>query len=616
LRDVDPELDRVLRDGDFMPPPQFRAASIECRTVQVPMRDGVKLSTDLYLPPKLPAPVVVVRTPYGRDQEVRSTSATMMALARRGYVVVAQDCRGTGDSEPDHWDYFVYETEDGYDCVEWITKQDWYGGFISSYGGSYTGVTQWPMAMHPRMSTAIPRNCSLGMNSAAMTVSRYMFFNVFSLITKDTPAMSLMDLERYFAKETLARGYYNEPLRPTFPEPLLRRFPQLRTLPPSEAQLWLWEQYCAMGCAQRAKLITETFGGPAVDVTTYGRMLQLFGPRISLSALTVPFATPAEPFRQLKAPPLILTGWYDWNVYETLASWQLLRREARPEIAERARIIISHYAHNMPGYLEGADEHPELLRLPLALEQVGLMTRWNEAVQQGATDRWPRVVYYLMGANEWRAASDWPVPQAAQMSFYLGGNFTLSKQTPRGASRPDQYIYDPTNPTPTTGGSINSFLYRPGGVDVSKVQRRSDVLAYTSAPLEQDLDVVGPLRMILYAASTALDTDFAVRLTDVFPDGRAIALQTGVLRARYRDVANPSLLEPGRIYRFDIDLWATANRFKAGHRLRIDVSSANFPHYDRNTNRGGEPGEPIRATQTIYHDREHPSHLIVSVLNS
>lgn len=151
---------------------------------------------------------------------------------------------------------------------------------------------------------------------------------------------------------------------------------------------------------------------------------------------------------------------------------------------------------------------------------------------------------------------------------------------------------------------------------MSKVQKRADVLTYTSPILKQDLDVVGPLRMILYASSSAPDTDFAVRLSDVFPDGRAIALQSGVLRARYRDIAEPEWLEPGRVYRFEVDLWATANRFKAGHRLRIDVSSADFPHYDRNSNRGGDGGEPIAAKQTIYHDPDHPSHLVVSVLNS
>lgn len=179
---------------------------------------------------------------------------------------------------------------------------------------------------------------------------------------------------------------------------------------------------------------------------------------------------------------------------------------------------------------------------------------------------------------------------------------------------PERYIYDPNAPTPTVGGSIVSYIYPPGSVDVSGVQKRPDVLVYSTSPLQQDLDVVGPLKMILYASSSAVDTDFVVRLSDVFPDGRAIQLQSGILRARYRNSAGePELLEPGRIYRLQIDMWATANRFKCGHRVRVDISSADFPHFDRNNNRG-EEGAPISACQTIYHDPENPSHLLLPVL--
>jgi len=236
-------------------------------------------------------------------------------------------------------------------------------------------------------------------------------------------------------------------------------------------------------------------------------------------------------------------------------------------------------------------------------------------VREGKTDSWPTVIYYLMGANEWRVASDWPVPAAKQTAFYLAGDGNLTTEPPRQPSQPEKYLYDPANPTPTVGGSIVSFLYPPGSVDVSEVQQRPDVLVYTTPVLEQDLDVVGPVRMILFASSSAVDTDFAARLSDVFPDGRAVQIQSGMLRARYRNLqGEPELLEPGRVYRFEIDLWHTAARFKAGHRLRVDISSADFPHFDRNANLGGKPGEPTPARQTIYHDPEHPSHLLVSVL--
>jgi uncharacterized protein len=310
------------------------------------------------------------------------------------------------------------------------------------------------------------------------------------------------------------------------------------------------------------------------------------------------------------------TGWYDWGLNDALATWILLRREAREHVASRSRLIIAPSAHNTPGYHERSERYPELQHNHRTVNHVELLLRWYSAVRAGATDDWPTVIYYLMGANEWRVASDWPPPEAKSCVLYLRAGGALTSQSPPQDSKPDIYIYDPTNPTPTVGGSIVSQVYPPGSVDVSEVQNRTDVLVYTTSPLQQGLDVVGPLRLILYASSSALDTDFCARISDVFPDGRAIQLQSGILRARYRNLdGEPELLKPGKIYRFEIDMCATANRFEAGHRLRVDISSADFPHFDRNGNRGGEPGDPIPAEQSIFHDSESPSQLLLSVLD-
>jgi predicted acyl esterase len=614
LADLAPELHRLLMDGD-LPPPRYRAAAIRSETVRVVMRDGIRLATDLHLPPALPAPVVVVRTPVGRDWEAYGQAAAMIALARRGYVVVSQDCRGTGDSEPDSWDYFVHEMEDGYDCVEWVSQQPWYGGFIGAFGSSYLGQTQWHMALHPAMSAIIPSMSGLGI--AVDTAQLYLFFNAYARVVGkgDKVAVPITEMERWFEPETMAGGYYNEPLHRPWSAPLLARFPRLETMAPSQAKHWLWEQYCGMTCTARAAFIKEALGVTAVTSVEFERLPAIFGQDISHATMTIPFRSPTELVRSIHAPPLMRTAWYDWHLNYALATFEMIRRQAQPEVAEQARIIISPTAHNRPGYYVGADSHPELIRRNDALDQVGLMTRWYEAVRDGTTDRWPRVIYYLMGANEWRTASDWPVPEARETAYYLGPGGTVTEDPPSEPSQPDRYRYDPTDPTPTVGGSIVSFLYRPGSADVSEVQQRADVLVYTSPVLDRDLDVVGPLRMILYASSSARDTDFVARVSDLFPDGRAIHIRQCILRARFRDPTEPELLEPGRVYRFEIDLWGTANRFKAGHRLRIDISSADFPHYDRNSNRGGEPGDPIAAEQTIYHDPEHPSHLIVSVLD-
>jgi uncharacterized protein len=215
----------------------------------------------------------------------------------------------------------------------------------------------------------------------------------------------------------------------------------------------------------------------------------------------------------------------------------------------------------------------------------------------------------------WCTAEAWPPRETREQRLHLQAGGGLAEQPPAGAAEPTVYQYDPMDPAPTLGGCIVSFVTPPGSVDVSDAQQRPDVVVFTSPVLAEDLDVVGPLKMVLHASTSAPDTDFVARLSDVFPDGRAIQLQNGILRARYRNLPEAaSLLEPGAIYEFEIDMWATATRFRAGHRIRVDISSADFPRYDRNTNTGGLGETPIVATQTIFHDPDRPSHLLLRVI--
>jgi predicted acyl esterase len=613
LAEISQELEHLLTRGGEGSPARFAVSEIKCQTVYVPMRDGTRLATDLYLPPLQKAPVVVTRTPYIRGAD--RVAGALMAFARRGYVAIAQDCRGTGDSEPDSWDYYMFESDDGYDLVEWITKQGWFGGFIGSCGGSYVGQTQWPMATHPAMSTIVPHVSGLGIGFN--TTHLHMFTNGYARTVGKgegrLQGVHYSQIERLIEAETMSTGYFNEPLHKPFSVALLARFPEIRSMPPTQAKRWLWEHYSALSCPERTEFVKQAMGTDSVSIMEVEALSELFGHQISHDALTIPHANQAELCRMIKAPPMLFTGWYDWCINDAFATWSMMRREGLKDVASRCRMIITPHAHNTLGYHEGIDRHAELQIMPGMSTHSGVLLRWYEAVREGKTDSWPTVIYYLMGANEWRVADDWPVPEAKQMAFYLGSGGKLQTQPPQSASEPDSYTYDPNNPTPTIGGSIVSFLYPPGSVDVSEAQQRPDVLVYTTAPLERDLDVVGPLRMILYASSSAVDTDFNVRLSDVFPDGRAIQLQNCALRARYRG-PEPELLEPGKIYRLEIDLWGTANRFKAGHQLRVDIASADFPKFDRNSNLGGEAGEPLKAQQKIYHDPEHPSHLMVSVL--
>jgi predicted acyl esterase len=612
LADAAPELERILMSGGSSPA-VFLASEISRDTVWVTMRDGVRLATDLYLPPRRPAPAIAMRTPYDRAQHAEA----FVGLAQRGYVVISQDCRGTGDSEPDSWDFYIYEREDSLDFVDWVTRQEWFDGFLGSCGGSYNAQTQWCMAMHPRMSAIAPEVGGLGI--AFYTVHFYMFLNAYSRSVgkgADKVPVSYEVLERQMLDETLAGGYFNEPLHKPFSDALLERYPYLRSLPPGKGKRWLWENYCALGPEQRAEMIKLALGKKNITFDDVESMSAVFGHQTCVDGHMFLRTRDTQLLQSLKAPGLLITGWYDWFLDDVFATWDLLMREAPECVSSRSRLLITPSAHNMPGYREGREDHPELeqpYRLPDTSE---LLLRWYAAVRQNAISSWPMVTYYLMGANEWYASSSWPPPEAKPLALYLGPSGALIPHAPQN-SAPDTYTYNPEDPTPTVGGSIVSYVYTPGSVDVSKVHQRPDVLSYTTGELPSSLDVVGPLRLILYASSSAVDTDFSARLSDVFPDGRAIQLQNRMLRARYRDLnGDPELLEPGRIYRFEIDMCATANRFKVGHRLRLDISSADFPKFDRNTNRGGEPGPPIPALQTIYHDPEHPSNLLVSVMGN
>jgi predicted acyl esterase len=615
LADVAPALESILMPGPESLAP-FSASDIRRETVWVPMRDGIQLATDLYVPPRIPAPAIAMRTPYGRAH-VKSAE-TLIAIARRGYIVVSQDCRGTGESEPDTWDYYVYEREDSFDFVEWISRQPWFEGFLGSCGSSYLAQTQWCMSLHPRMSTVVPEVGGLGV--AFHTARLYMFLNAYARSVGRGVGKSPIaydELERQMLEETLSGGFFNEPLHKPFSDALRARFAVLRSLPPAKGQRWLWEHYCGLAPAERAELIKEALDTRSITITELENLPAVFGQQVAHDAHMFACAQPSDLAQSLKAPALMITGWYDWGLNDALATWELLTRAARPIVSTRSRLLITPSAHNTPGYHEGRGNHPELERNYRTGSIVELLLHWYSSVREGTLDAWPAVIYYLMGANQWQAATTWPPPEAHGLALYFGPAGALSLTTPGQNSTPDSYIYDPDMPTPTVGGSIVSYVYAPGSVDVSTVQRRSDVLVYTTEPLDRSFDVVGPLRVVLYVSSSAVDTDFCARLSDVFPDGRAVQLQNGMLRVRHRDrTGDPTLLTPGRIYCIEIDMWATANRFGVGHRLRLDISSADFPRFDRNANRGGESGASVRAVQTIYHDLEHPSHLSVSILET
>src|SRR5579859_4922491 len=352
LREAAPELSQVLARSILLTPPQFAVSAIRCETQMIAMRDGVRLATDNYRPPVSPAPAIAVRLPYGRGTD--SFAGVFLSMARRGYVVVSQDCRGTGDSEPGRWDYYMYEPEAGYDLIEWIVQQPWFDGFLGSCGASYVGQTQWPMALHPQMTTIVPDVSGLGI--AVNTVHLHMFVNAYARsVGKGDAKVSVPYylLEGEMIEETLAGGYFNEPLYTPLPETLLERFSNLRGMPPLQAQAWAWQHYCALTCAERSAFIKLALNIDQITAIDVEALPAIFGQRISHDRHSLPRANPAELCRSICAPVLMRTGWYDWGLNDALATWDLLMSATLDPIRAQCRLVIGPNAHNMPGYHEG-----------------------------------------------------------------------------------------------------------------------------------------------------------------------------------------------------------------------------------------------------------------------
>jgi len=322
---------------------------------------------------------------------------------------------------------------------------------------------------------------------------------------------------------------------------------------------------------------------------------------------------------RVQVPTFNLGGWFDIFLGDTLANFSAMRALGR-----QTRLLIGPWTHTGQAQPVGDLNFGfgSQLAFVNALSdfrrmQLRWFDHWLKGIDTGMLSE-PPIQLFVMGANVWRFEQEWPLARAAKTPFYLRSNGLLSPSGPESES-PDRFTYDPNNPVPTHGGALLMAPEFPDGPrDQRAIEARPDVLTFTTPPLERDTEVTGPVQVELWASSSAPDTDFVARLVDVFPDGRAYNLTDGIIRARYRS-ERPSLLEPGQPYRFLIDLWATSNVFKAGHRIRLQVTSSNFPRWDRNPNTGHPfgtdgPNDLVKAEQTILHDGDHPSHVLLPLV--
>ena len=535
--------------------------------VQVPMRDGVRLSANIFLPSdRARVPAILERTPYGKGADI---TPNYQAFVEHGYAVVAQDVRGRYESEG-VFQPLRQESNDGDDTLNWIARQPWSNGSVGMIGGSYRGIVQWKVAVlnNPHLKAIFPV-------VSGWDDYRDRFYSTGG-------ALKLGQRLEWMAENLKVPEY-----RPDFSKYVLHL--PLRT---------------ADGAAtgHMVEMYQDAINHPAFDA---------FWRAISIR----------EQIGKVRVPAFAVGGWYDNFAESDLEAFAALRRSTGLN-----RVLIGPWPHNMSYKFEGGDFGPGS-QVPVRSLQFQWFDQWLMGKDSPLLSR-PPVKIFVMGANKWREERDWPPAEARPRAFYLksggranasDGDGALGDKPPRKSAE-DRFVFDPRDAVPTRGGPVccNPRVFPWGPMDQRAVERRKDVLVYTSKPLKRDLEVIGPVKVVLWAATSTRDTDFTAKLVDVQPDGFARNLTDGILRLRYRNsLEKPELATPGAIYRITIDAGVTGNVFLKGHRIRVEISSSNFPRFDRNPNTGGRIADETRllkASQTIYHDREHPSQLILMAM--
>jgi len=552
----------VLLDGALAAEPASEAVySVKHEVkVPVPMRDGVKLAAETYRPDapgKFPA-LMLLRYFRGGHQTARGEF-----FAARGYAVALVDCRGRYDSEGT-WTPYVNDPQDGYDAQQWLGSQPWSNGKIGTFGLSYNAFTSYMAAPleGPHLKCIFARS-GQQTNFGHLYNDGVMQLNVifeFGLHTKQGS-----QTQRIFPVD----------------DPHYRRLPLIDAV----------DQFAGV------QHVKDWFRH-----ARYDDYWKAYGIK--------------EKYARITAPAYFITGWYDNLLRENWRNFTGFRQHGGSEAARNgSKILVGNWAHG------GSSRYPGLLDL-----QLRWYDYWLKGIPNGI-DRESPIKIYVMGRDEWRDENEWPLARTQFTRFHLHsqghansarGDGTLAAAPCPADSPPDRFVYDPENPVYTLGGQISTHGDVRGAKDRRSVQERDDVLVYTTEPLSDDLEVTGPVELELHFASSAVDTDFTATLTDVHPDGTAIHICEGIRGVTFREsLEEPSPIEPGKVYRLTINLWETSMVFKAGHRIRLEVSSSNFPRYARNQNTGlplGTSARVEKARQTVYHDAGHPSCLILPVI--
>lgn len=584
-----------------------QSGDVTCHVEYATMRDGARLATEVYAPPGPGRwPVLLQRTPYNRNGAPTDTACAnslFRTYAASGYAVLNQDVRGIYRSDG-AFHPMQQEAHDGYDAIEWAAAQPWSSGKVGMLGGSYVGLTQWqPATRTPPSLAAIAPNIT-----ASDYHDHWTYVNgVFDLWFAQSW------IHATFGRETLLR----ELLRSGLPREQANAQVAAWVEEGNAALLgdWVWRLPLAGFEPFRAV-------APYYETWLQHRFYDAYWRRLDV-----------EPkYERVKVPTLNLGAWYDIFQIGTVRNFLGMRERGGSEQARQgSQLVMTCCGHaGSSGQLSwGPNPTPQT-------PELRFFDHWLKGLDNGV-DQDPRVQLYVLnppdsgteGSGFWVTGDTYPLPGTTPAEWFLasGGNANgssgdgrLSKQPPRrrGDTVADRFTYDPADPVPTVGGNLccNPSLLPAGAHDQSTLETRGDVLVYTSEVLDEDMVVIGPVKVELWAATSAPDTDFTAKLVDVHPDGFAHNVLDRIVRVSLRRGSKlpPSPVQPGRAYALTIDLGHAGTVFRKGHAVRLEVSSSNFPHYARNLNTGLDPhttSEMQRADQTVYHDRLRPSRLVL-----
>ena len=543
-------------------------SQVEQTHLWTPMRDGVKLAANLFRPSDNGRlPTILMRTPYDKGTEITPQAQTFVD---HGYNVMIQDVRGRWESEGS-FSPFTQEAPDGNDTIDWIAAQPWSDGKVAMTGGSYLGITSWRAATwnNPHLKA------------------------IFPVVSGDDDYRDRFYSPGGGMKWGHRLEWVSENMRvPGYQPPSFRSF--IWTLPERHSD--------QVVTGRSTNLLQAVFDHPSYDA---------FWKNVSTR----------ERLQSCKVPVFSVGGWYDNYVEGDLDAFSTLRK-----LTGVNRAVIGPWPHNMSipftTVSYGPDSGSSVRRF-----QLDWFDEWLKGKEVRAPST-PPLRIFVMGANQWRDENEWPLERAIPAKFFLSsaghansmsgdGELTTSRER-RNAQ--DRFVYDPKAPVQTLGGAVccNQKVFPWGPLDQRPVEKRPDVLIYSTDVLKGDVEVTGPISLVLFASTSAPDTDFTAKLVDVYPDGRAINLTDGMIRTRYRDgLDKPKLLPNTGVFKYTIDAGVTSNVFLKGHRIRLEVSSSNFPRFDRNPNTGrpiADESTLATASQTVYHDRLHRSYLLLPVI--